>query len=81
VTSTLQNCQDPSQAWWHIPLILALRRLRQEDCKFKARWATYPNHVTKQNKQTQIKTTCQGPETQGKTEKLTDWRRQGGIPP
>jgi hypothetical protein len=25
-----------SQAWWQIPVIPALRKLRQEDCKFKA---------------------------------------------
>jgi hypothetical protein len=24
-----------SQVWWYIPIILALRRLRQEECKFQ----------------------------------------------
>jgi hypothetical protein len=27
---------DKSQAWWNIPIIPALRRLRKENCKFKA---------------------------------------------
>jgi hypothetical protein len=26
-----------SQAWWYMPVILALQRLEQEDLKFKAR--------------------------------------------
>jgi hypothetical protein len=28
--------QEEFWAWWHISVILALRRWRQEDCKFKA---------------------------------------------
>jgi hypothetical protein len=26
--------------WWYMPIIPALRRLRQEDYEFKATWAT-----------------------------------------
>jgi hypothetical protein len=33
-------CKDkiPSQEWWYISVILALRSLRQEDHEFRAAW-------------------------------------------
>jgi hypothetical protein len=30
-----ENSKLGCQVWWHTPVIPALRRLRQEDCKFK----------------------------------------------
>jgi hypothetical protein len=32
-----------SQAWWHMPVIPALGRLRQEDCEFEV----YLNYIVK----------------------------------
>jgi hypothetical protein len=29
------------RVWWCIPIILALRRLRQEDYEFRPAWATH----------------------------------------
>jgi hypothetical protein len=32
----ISSLKMKSQVWWLMPIIPALRRLRQEDCKFKA---------------------------------------------
>jgi hypothetical protein len=37
----------PSQAWQHTPIILAFRRLRQEDCKVQA---SLQKRIKKQSK-------------------------------
>jgi hypothetical protein len=45
------------QAWWHMPVIPALRRLRQEDCTVRASLGCILRHClknkTKQNKNQQ----------------------------
>lgn len=33
-------------AWWHIPVIPMIRRLKQEDCEFRPVQATKQNHVS-----------------------------------
>jgi len=33
---SILNMEKKGQEWWHRPVILALRKLRQEDHKFKA---------------------------------------------
>jgi hypothetical protein len=39
-----------SQVWWYIPIILALRRLRQADPEFEASLYYLSGPVSKQNK-------------------------------
>jgi hypothetical protein len=39
-----------SQVWWYVPVIPALRRLRQEDMSSRSAWATKQGPVSKKKK-------------------------------
>jgi hypothetical protein len=39
-----------NQAWWHTPIIPALRKLRQEYCEFEARQGYMVRPVSKNKK-------------------------------
>lgn len=49
VRSQTQIQMHVSQVWWHTPVILALRRLRQEDFGFEANLGYRARPVSKYN--------------------------------
>jgi hypothetical protein len=50
ITKTKQNKNLSCQTWWYTPVILALRRLRQEDCKFGANLGCIERPASKKQK-------------------------------